>query len=121
MENSDNSPSQNTPDGLRPDKDISSWFWKIPAILLIAAVLPLPYGYYPFLRLIVFAASAFLAFKEYKGASNSLNSYAIIFGVMAILFNPILPIFLPKVIWIVIDLACAATFVGHLKLRRNGS
>lgn len=78
------------------------------AALLALAVLPLPYGYYQLLRLVatgVFAWAAIVAFGR--------NSAGIGFGcaVLALLFNPLLPVYLPKAVWIPIDLGAAVGLV----------
>ena len=44
--------------------------WLVPAILLVLAVLPWPYGYYTFLRICICVASAYLAFQEWDRASR---------------------------------------------------
>lgn len=40
--------------------------WVVPAILLIAALFPWPYGYYGFLRLAVFVVSAWIAYEQWR-------------------------------------------------------
>ena len=41
-----------------------------PAVLLVLAVFPLPYGYYTFLRICIFGASAYFAFREWDNESS---------------------------------------------------
>ncbi|MBK1634365.1 DUF6804 family protein [Rhodovulum adriaticum] len=106
-----------TPRGLRPGADLSEWIWFVPAGALVLAILPLPYVYYMGLRWLVAGTSIFLAWKEYDLHGRSANSYCWIFGAITVLFNPILPVFLPKLAWVVIDLVVAATFIGHYRLR----
>jgi hypothetical protein len=74
------------------------------ALLLILAVFDLPYGYYSFLRIIVTIYLSILAFYSHK--NGHINTMYLLGGV-AVLFNPIIPIYLSKGIWIVIDLATA--------------
>ena len=95
----------------------SKWVWFVPAIALCIAILPLPYTYYMGLRWLVAVAAAFIAWKEYDLGGRRTNSYAIIFGVIALLYNPVLPIHLFKLLWVVLNLITAATFVGHYRLR----
>ena len=79
----------------------------IAAIMLLIAILPLPYGYYQFLRWVVCGIAAFIAFEAY----NWGKTWAIwLFGIIAILFNPIIPVHLTKEIWQPIDLVCALLF-----------
>ena len=39
--------------------------WFLPAVLLVAALLPWPYGYYNFLRLVVCGVAAWLAYTQW--------------------------------------------------------
>ena len=62
---------------------------KIIAGLLFLAVLPLPYGYYELLRVVVCLGLAFITISEWGNIDNSTKSILI---VIAILFNPFAPI-----------------------------
>lgn len=75
--------------------------------LLLAAILPLPYGFYTFLRLTVFLGSMFLAHTFYK--QDRLNIVLLLAGI-AILFNPILPVYLSRELWLPIDIVSAVIF-----------
>ena len=81
----------------------------IAALLLFVGAAPLPYGYYSLLRIvatIVFVLAALVSLnREYKVLPW-------IFAVLAILFNPILKIYLPKEMWIFIDIACGIFLVS---------
>jgi len=84
-----------------------SLIW-IPIILLTVAMLPLPYGYYMILRLVIPIFSVIMAINAYKISSDSL--YTFIFIGMAILYNPFLPISLFKEMWVVLNLISAGVF-----------
>lgn len=78
------------------------------AALLAVAVLPLPYGYYQLLRLVatgVFAWAAIVAFRRGR-AGHGFG-----FAVLALLFNPVTPVYLSKVLWTPIDLGAALALV----------
>lgn len=76
---------------------------KIFAILMLAfALLDNPYGYYQILKWIICGFTAYLAYLAYK---NDETAWTWIFGIIAILFNPIAPIYLNREIWSVIDVA----------------
>lgn len=77
------------------------------AFLLLLAVLPLPYGYYTFLRISVFTGSLFLAYQSYQ--HDKVNLATILAG-FAILFNPIIPVYLSKELWLPIDIISAISF-----------
>lgn len=79
----------------------------IVGVLLLIAIFPLPYGYYTFLRLIVFISSLILTFHLREKALYNLSLAMI---VLAILFNPIIPVYLSREIWLPIDLASAGLF-----------
>ena len=83
----------------------------IPAALLFLALADMPSGYYVLMRIIVCVSSAIIAYGSYK-RENSLNGSAILFGLMAILFNPIIPVYLyDRQIWMPIDIIGALLFV----------
>lgn len=83
-------------------------FWFIPAALLFLGVFSLPYGYYMLLRVIVFVSALYLI-------SQNKNEWLYIFLGIAILFNPILPIYLSKTIWIPIDIAVGILYLFNYK------
>jgi hypothetical protein len=97
-------------------------FTPIPAItaivLLLLSFLSLPYGYYVFLRLAVTAVAVYYAYYLYtKDRVQAFWFWLLV--VMAILFNPIAPIYLgDKSVWGVIDVA-VAIFLGALIIKFN--
>ena len=66
------------------------------------------YGYYTLLRFIVCAVAVYCAFLAY---SQSKEDWTWIFGGIAVLFNPIIPIYLNRELWSVIDVIVAGVFV----------
>ena len=87
----------------------SSIIWIVPAAMCILALMPLPYGYYTLLRIVVTTAAiyaAWLCFSE--GEAVDLRVAGFVF--IAILFNPIIPIHLSREIWAPIDVVAAAAF-----------
>lgn len=91
----------------------------VPAAMLLIALLPLPYGYYTLLRLVVTGWALFLVWFEYEGRS-SVTPWAVGFAVIAALFNPIVPVHLDRDTWRVIDVAIAAVF-GAYALKGRGA
>ncbi|WP_445000243.1 DUF6804 family protein [Halomonas mongoliensis] len=82
--------------------------------LLILGVLPLPYGYYILLRIVATAAFAWAAVTAHQ---NGERTWPWIFSLAAVLYNPILPVFLPKEAWIVINMgSAAALFINRKKI-----
>ena len=77
-------------------------FWIAPIVVLAIGILPLPIGYYTLSRLVVCASASYFAYNFYK-KNNQTNLWS--FGFIAVLYNPIIPIYLyEKFIWIVINL-----------------
>ena len=84
--------------------------------MLVVGAAPLPYGYYTLLRLVacaVFAYGAFVAFARSK------KVLPWIFVFLAVLFNPIIKIHLPKEIWVVVDIAAAAFLVANARVLKH--
>jgi hypothetical protein len=75
--------------------------------MLLSAVASLPYGYYQFLRWVVCGTGIFTAVSAYRWGKAWATW---LFASIAVLFNPIVPIYLTKEIWKPIDLACALIF-----------
>lgn len=90
----------------------------IATVLLLGALGRWPYGYYQLLRWITCAAAIWVALLAYAWQKK----WAVVsFGIIAVLFNPLIPIHLTREIWQPIDLLCAALFiVTTFTLRRAG-
>jgi hypothetical protein len=91
----------------------------IPAIFLcIVPFFKFPYGIYTLLRIVVTLSSAFIIYNNYKKI-NSVNPTIVIFSIILIIFNPILPIRLNREMWLPIDLITAAIyFYYYIKIRK---
>jgi hypothetical protein len=84
----------------------------IAAVFLFIALLNLPIGYYTFMRIGVTIASILLIRKEIE---KGINTWVILFGIITILFNPILPIYLgSKSSWIPIDTISGIIFLAYV-------
>ena len=84
----------------------------LPAAFLIAATLPLPYGYYTLLRLIVTIAGVFFSWTEFQ-KHQRLTVWVLLFGFLALLFNPVYPVHLNREVWFVLDLGATAIFIAR--------
>ncbi len=81
------------------------------AIIMLLLAIPSgiwPYGYYTFLRWVVTGVALFILRIAYE---LKRTTWLWIMGLIAILFNPIAPIYLDKGTWVVIDLIVAALFL----------
>ena len=76
------------------------------------AILPLPYAYYTFLRLFVCAASGFLAYQHFMH-QDAIDKWVILLGAIALLYNPLVPVYLTREIWSVLNISTMAVFVLH--------
>ncbi len=102
-------------------KSIPWWIWLMPSILLLVATARLPYGYYTLTRIVVCGTAAWIAIVGWKDSQVS-RLWATAFLLIALLFNPIVPIHLKRGTWFYLDILIAIVFIAHLgivRLRRN--
>jgi len=92
------------------------------AIIMLLLAIPSeiwPYGYYILLRWVVTGAALFILWIAYE---LEKKTWLWIMGAIAILFNPIAPIYLDKGNWVVIDLIVAALFlISIFKIKRRNN
>lgn len=91
--------------------------WLVPAGMLLIAFLDWPYGYYQFLRLVVFLTGGFLTWQIVVWKQSRM--WAVLFGIMAFVMNPLFPIHLTREIWSILNLVFAAVFLAHLYVNRR--
>ena len=84
----------------------------IPAIMSGIAVLDMPYGYYTLLRIVVCGSGAFGAFLIYASYQWRwfLIPVAAVPAIIALLYNPLIPVHLTRDIWFPINLLCVLLF-----------
>ena len=94
-----------------------NWFTVVAGIMLLLAIPSIfPYGYYQVLRWVVVCVAGYNAYIAYESKNNT---WAIIMGAIAILFNPIFPIFLSKETWVILDLITSIVmFLSIKKIRK---
>ena len=81
----------------------------ITALLFFIAIFNLPDGYYTFLRLTVTFSSLVIVVKEYEVRNDF---WCILFVLIALLFNPLIPVYLyKKSTWVPIDVVCGVLFL----------
>ena len=78
------------------------------AVVLLACLLPLPYGFYTLVRFGSMVAFAIFAFLYYERNSKKI---AVIFGSLALLFQPFIKIVLGRSVWNFVDVAVAILLV----------
>lgn len=80
----------------------------IAAILLFLALGDQSYGYYKLLRWVTCGAAAYSAFIA---VSVEKKFWVWVFGITALIFNPIIPFHLDRETWSIIDIASGVLFL----------
>ncbi|WP_131694772.1 DUF6804 family protein [Dyadobacter tibetensis] len=93
------------------------YLYLVCAGLLFLALANLPIGYYTFLRIIVSIGAIVVVVEEWK---NGYNFWVISFGIIAVVFNPLIPIYLyKKDSWVIIDAVVAVLFLIKSLTQKN--
>lgn len=85
-----------------------NWFKILAILFLLGALADNPYGYYQFLRWVILITGGYSAYLAYKIGSKV---WPWIFGIIAVLFNPIIPITFQRDTWQIIDVVVAVVFL----------
>jgi hypothetical protein len=80
----------------------------IAIVMLVGATGRHPYGYYSIVRWVVCGVSAFAAFKA---AESKKSGWTWALAMIALIFNPIMPVYLKRSTWVPIDLGVAAVLL----------
>lgn len=84
-------------------------------IILGIALLPIAGEFYTLVRIAITIGAVIAAFQN---SSNGINTWSIMFGIVAILFNPIIPVYLhDKGAWMMIDIITIILFI--IQIVRN--
>lgn len=86
------------------------------AVLFFLCLLDMPYGYYQLVR---FAAMIGFAYLAYKTNELDNKTEAIVYVVLAILFQPFVKIALGRTIWNIIDVIIGIALIGSLFINKN--
>lgn len=91
-----------------------NWFTILAGAMLLLAIPTgfFPYSYYQILRWVVTIVALYSAYSAYKTKNTK---WAILMGAVAILFNPIAPIYFDKNTWQILDFITAGIFFISLK------
>jgi len=94
-----------------------NWLKILAAIILIIGFGNNPYSYYQFERWAILIIGGYLAYLAYK---NKDVVWVWVFGIIAILFNPIVPFYMARSTWQFFDLVAAILFlVSTSKIKTN--
>ena len=88
-----------------------------PAAMMLIAIVPLPYGYYQLLRLVVAVCGLWIAYVAWQ---DRKVAWALVIGVTILVFNPLIPIHFDRQTWSVLNVIGALVFaaVGWAFIRR---
>jgi len=86
------------------------------AILFFLCLLDMPYGYYQFVRFVALIGFGILA---YKANEQNEKTEMIIYGSLALLFQPFFKIALGREIWNIVDVIVGVGLVGSLFINRS--
>lgn len=81
------------------------------AILLLLCLLDMPYGFYQLVRFMALVVFGFLAFDANQ---RKQNLFVIIYGVLALLFQPFFKIALGRDLWNIVDVVVAIFLIVSL-------
>jgi hypothetical protein len=70
------------------------------AILFFLCLVDMPYGYYQFVRFVGFVGFAFLA---YQSNQQGRQTEMLVYGALALLFQPFFKIALGRALWNIVD------------------
>ncbi len=77
----------------------------LPSIFLLSAILDgLPYSFFTLLKLIVFFTNIYLV---WLALVSKKHLWVWVYGLIVIVFNPIIPLYFERDIWIIIDVLTA--------------
>ena len=89
------------------------YFIILSILILFGAIAEWPYGYYTLLRWITCIASILIAFQAFE---KNIDWAKVVFIIIAILFNPLAPIYLSRSTWIPLDVITAILFIFAIKI-----
>lgn len=99
-------------------KHIETWPIKVGIITLLITIFPWQYGIYMVGKVIIFIISIYYCYCNYK--KESKNKYFWFFLFAAIIYNPILPVYLfYRTIWIIVDIILIIIFIRYYGYSKN--
>jgi len=86
------------------------------AILLLLCLADMPYGYYQFVR---FAAMVGFGILAYQSSESENKTFMIVYGALALLFQPFFKIALGRDLWNVVDLIVGIGLIVSLFIEKE--
>jgi hypothetical protein len=95
------------------EKSFVKYFIILTILMLFGVVAEWPYSYYTILRWITCITSILVVLQAFE---KNIDWAKVVFIVIAILFNPLAPIYLSRSTWIPIDITSAIFFIIALRI-----
>ena len=86
------------------------------SVLLLLCLFDMPYGFYQLVRFGAFAVFAYLAYDAIKSKKEEI---AILYGAMALLFQPFIKIVLGRAMWNVVDVIVAVLLIVSIVIENK--
>jgi len=93
--------------------NFTKYFIILSIFMLFGAIAEWPYGYYTFLRWITCITSILVVLQAFE---KNIDWAKVVFIIIAILFNPLAPIYLSRSTWIPLDIITAVLFIYAIKI-----
>lgn len=90
------------------DSKIQSIIFAALAIFLLLCLADMPYGFYQIVRFMAFVGFGYSAYLQYKSHNPDRM---ILFGALALLFQPFVPLALGRTIWNIVDVVVAGYLI----------
>lgn len=78
------------------------------AALLLLCLAPMPYGFYQLVRFVAMIVFGVMAYKYYEQKNMP---FAVVFGALALLFQPFFKVALGRTIWNIVDFVVAIILI----------
>ena len=93
-------------------------------VVLVAAYADMPYGYYTLLRIVITGLALIQVYYLFKlcgrdARSMAINLSLVAFALIAALYNPVLPVYLARSEWQIINAATMALFAYAFHCNRR--
>ena len=76
--------------------------------LFLAMLSGWPYGFFTLLKFVIFTLTAYIAWISYQAKQEK---WTWIFGFIAVIFNPFIPLYFGRDFWILVDLIVAVFLI----------
>ena len=86
------------------------------AVMLLLCLAPMPYGYFMLVRFVMMVACGWMAYQYYQ-QHKTVETW--VFGILAMLFQPMYKIALGRTMWNIVDVIVAIGLIILFIFERN--